>query len=172
MRVIEQTVPRESVLYTGLNKAEFSDAYAVPFEKDGQTIHEIYLAIFSHAPSWVKILMAIRSLVVVPFGLKGTTQQQFTAEKLQKSYKVGDTICSWEIFSQSEHELITGINDKHLDFRVSLLRMSKRNQQQLVLSTVVTLNNVFGWLYLRAIIPFHRRIVRALIENAVKNKRI
>lgn len=51
-----------------------------------------------------------------------------------RAHAVGDKLGRWTIFDKRPDELITGANDKHLDFRVSFLRSSG---ECIVLSTAV-----------------------------------
>jgi hypothetical protein len=66
-------------------------------------------------------------------------------------------------------ELVTGRNDKHLDFRVSVIREAGK---RVVFSTAVMTHNTFGRTYLAAILPFHRFGVRGLRTNAAAAGRI
>jgi cysteine synthase len=62
---------------------------------------------------------------------------------------------------------VLGFDDKHLDFRVSVTVAPAGTAGTLVtVSTVVKTNNLPGRTYLAAIMPFHRIIVRHLLEHA------
>jgi len=57
---------------------------------------------------------------------------------------------------ENSHELIAGFNDKHLDFRVSVISQDG----QVFLATWVHPNNIGGQIYLKVILPFHILIAR------------
>jgi hypothetical protein len=66
---------------------------------------------------------------------------------------------------RSDDEILFGGEDKHLDFRASLLVQRDAAQSSAVLSTVVHYNNWFGRFYFFFVRPFHRLIVASLLRN-------
>jgi hypothetical protein len=64
----------------------------------------------------------------------------------------------------SPSEAILGQEDRHLDFRISLLV----DQQRLTVSTLVRPHNMFGVLYLACILPFHHLIVFVTLRRMVR----
>ncbi len=80
----------------------------------------------------------------------------------------GPVIGFFPVLSKSATELVVGEDDRHLDFRVTLqLRADAAHGRELVAGTVVHCHNRLGRLYLATILPFHRVIVRASLEQAV-----
>lgn len=171
-RVLESAVPLEAIEAVCFDRVDFADAFHAPLATKKQSIHEMYQVIFAHQPRWVKSLMQLRSWMVAPVGLKGSMGLPDDYLELASTYRVGDKICGWEIYSQSENQLVTGMNDKHLDFRVCLQRYNGESAERVSLSTIVKLNNIYGKAYLALIMPFHKAIARSLIQNAVTEKRI
>lgn len=171
-QVFERDVPQEALQGVKFERIDFADAFQAPLTKHGISIHESYQVVFANQPGWVKGLMSLRTWLVAPFGLKGGKGLSDNYLALEPAYQVGDKICGWEIYAQDDDMLITGMNDKHLDFRVCFQRYKNEGSEKIVLSTIVKLNNVFGSMYLKAIMPFHKRIAKALIENAVQANRI
>jgi hypothetical protein len=86
---------------------------------------------------------------------------------MKRSYSVGDKIGVWPIFFLTETELVAGRDNKHLDFRLSVLRSTDGEIASVVVSTLCTVHNAFGKLYLFFVIPFHKWGVRRLISNAI-----
>jgi len=72
----------------------------------------------------------------------------------------------------SENEIIAGGNDKHMDFRVSVLKINEGGASKIVLTTVVNTHNSFGKAYMSLIAPFHRFGVRTIMSNAVAANRV
>jgi hypothetical protein len=85
---------------------------------------------------------------------------------------VGDKIGVWPIFALTETELVAGRDNKHLDFRVSVLKETDGGTASVVVSTLCTVHNAFGKLYLFVIIPFHKWGVRRLMRRAIMAGRL
>jgi hypothetical protein len=114
--------------------------------------------IFSHQAPWVGRLLGLRDTLVSVFGLK-TAGQLATAG--------GARIAIFKIYERRAHEIILGEDDKHLDFRLSiLLRHDVDGAPQVVMSTVVHCHNLLGRSYIRLIAPFHRMVVRSNLRSA------
>ncbi len=74
--------------------------------------------------------------------------------------------------SKTNSEVILGENDKHLNFRVSLLQEQIQNRSDtklLTISTTVEFNNWFGRLYFLPVRPFHKLIVPTIMKEMIKN---
>src|SRR4051812_21490980 len=111
------TLPAEAgiaPLYQGSNLA---DAYAVRLPDTVRPDPE-WLArfMFARQPAWVGGLMRVRDQLVAGFGLK-TGRQLRHAGQAAPRQRVG----IFRIYSSSAHEIVLGEDDKHLDFRVSVL---------------------------------------------------
>ena len=120
--------------------------------------------IFAEQPSWIGALIQVRDAIVARFGLK-------TAKHLAtlSGDATGPRISIFRVFSTSETEVVLGENDKHLDFRVSILctpGSPPTTDNQLTLSTVVHCHNRLGRTYLSVIAPFHRQVVKASLRRA------
>jgi hypothetical protein len=92
--------------------------------------------------------------------------------QIKRCYKVGDKIGPWPIFGLTEDELVAGRDNKHLDFRLSVLRETNGGSESAVISTVCTTHNAFGKLYLFFIVPFHKWGVQRLISRAMAAGRL
>lgn len=77
----------------------------------------------------------------------------------------------FKVYSKGQTEIILGEDDKHLDFRLSLLFSEAAlpfAKLRLILSTVVHCHNRLGRLYIFAIAPFHRLLVRSSMRHAAR----
>jgi len=77
----------------------------------------------------------------------------------------------FRVYSKTENEVILGENDKHLNFRISLLKEDnkvKENQKKLTISTTVKFNNWFGKLYFLPVKPFHKIIVAKMLKGILE----
>ncbi|WP_278921066.1 DUF2867 domain-containing protein [Pseudophaeobacter profundi] len=139
-------LPSSSLLFqqpAGIQPGDFVDCYASSTDRP---LEEAAERAFKF-PAWVSALMRLRNLLVTPFGLN---------TEITSPEKIG----FFPLVNRSDNELILGLDDKHLDFRISVLKQ----EGQIYFATWVRTKNRFGCLYLRLIMPFHVLIVR----NAVK----
>jgi hypothetical protein len=107
----------------------------VPSRTPEQDVVPIYAAVFGHLPKLFKQLLVLRSRLVKPLGIAGVSYADL-AQPIDtgRNYLVGDKIGRWTLFAKHQDELITGANDRHLDFRVSVFRDAR---PRIVLSTAV-----------------------------------
>ncbi len=157
-------LPRESRLAESLPRLAYVDSFAAPARIPGQDMIAIYAAALGHLPEAFKRLMVLRSHLVKPLGIRGVSHEDLAQPiDISRDYAIGDKIGRWTLFARYDDELITGANDRHLDFRVSVLRTEDR---RIVLSTAVMPHNALGRAYLAAILPFHRYGVAKVLSNA------
>jgi hypothetical protein len=172
MTVTRRSTPPASAFLPGLAESYYWDSFEAPLRRDTLAMHEIYLALFAHHPRWAKRLLILRGKFVAVFGLKATTAADLDAIEAKPAYVVGEKIARFTLFGQSDTEIVTGGNDKHLDFRVSVRKLTEFGTSRVTLSTAVSPHNFFGKAYLFVIQPFHRFGVRMLLSNAVKAGRL
>ena len=108
--------------------------------------------------------MWLRDRIVSVFGLR-TSDAKLSTEISSASIETGGTIGMFKVLARSDDEIMFGGDDKHLDFRASLLVQRDAARLSAVLSTVVHYNNWFGRLYFFFVRPFHRLIVASLLRN-------
>ena len=164
-KVTETTVPDDSVLQPWLAGADFYDAYEAPLTTAALSPTEIFLRASHTTPRWVEELMAIRNRLVRLFGLKDVGAMK-TAARPADTYKVGDRLGIFSIFGKTENELLLGIDDNHLDVRVSLLKSQRNGVPYYVLSTVVKVHNLLGRLYMAPVGRIHPFVVRSMMARA------
>jgi hypothetical protein len=173
MHVIECDVPSGSALGRDLiRNAYFHDSYRVPLARDGLGIVDIFFALFGHTPLWMKLLLIVRNAVARLAGLEAPTVAEIMKPEVRQTYRVGEKIGPWPIFLIGDNEIVAGRNNKHMDFRLSVLKATDGDAMSVVVSTICTVHNVFGKIYLFFIIPFHQSGVRSLMSNAVVAKRL
>jgi hypothetical protein len=105
-------------------------------------------------------------------GLHAPKASEILRFKLKDSYSVGEKIGPWPIFFLGLDELVAGRDNKHMDFRVSVMKVRDAGGPGVVLSTVCSVHNRFGRYYLSSVIPFHKFGVRKLMANAVAARRL
>lgn len=117
-------------------------------------------------PGWVRALMRLRNAVVAPFGLKVEPDPR-AHERAREALGAGDRVGIFRVIERSTHELLLGENDKHLDFRFSLLLRDLADVQEVFATTTVHFHNVWGRLYFFFVAPVHRRIIPAMLRNTL-----
>lgn len=173
MSVVECEVPRSSVLDRPLVEAAFfRDAYSAPLLRTQASVVEVFFAIFGHHPKWMKLTLMARNRVASFCGLEAPTASEILNVEVKSTYRVGEKIGVWPIFALTESELIAGRNNKHLDFRLSVLKQGGSADGSVVVSTVCTVHNWLGKVYLFFIVPFHRWGVKQLLSRAIAAGRL
>jgi hypothetical protein len=73
--------------------------------------------------------------------------------------------------NRTENEVILGEDDRHLNFRISLLKSDTPtpHQKKLTLSTTVEFKNWFGKLYFLPVQPFHSLIVPTMLNGILND---
>jgi hypothetical protein len=173
MNVVECDVPSGSMLSREvIEHAYFRDAYQVPLSRTELGIVDIFFGIFAHHPLWMKLLLIVRNKVASLAGLEAPTASEILHVETKNRYAVGEKIGVWPIFSLSENEIVAGRNNKHMDFRLSVLKVPNGDGTSVVVSTICTVHNLAGKLYLFFIVPFHRCGVRKLMADALAAGRL
>jgi hypothetical protein len=159
-------LPNDSELAGSYASASFVDAFAVSVPHGAVDPDTAARLILNHSPGWLRGLLALRDLMVLPLGLKTSSQ---LAEHLDRDQY--DHIGFFRVLSRQAHELVVGERDRHLDFRASVLIRTaiEPGLDQVVLTTVVHCNNWTGKIYIRAIEPFHKLVVSAGLANLVRH---
>ncbi len=121
---------------------QFADAYKVPALHRVDAIEATRMA-FAQGPRWIRGLMGLRNRLGRLFGLKPAPASGFP------------------VVSQAPDEVVLGLDDKHLDFRI-VVRIGGGFA---TVTTIVRWHNAWGRAYLTAVMPFHRAIAARMIEG-------
>lgn len=139
-KISKTHLPADSRLHMRVKDTDFLDCYKVASTLPALQAAEIIVDF----PMWAKTLVALRNIAMSPYGLM---RDGPAAEQKLGLFPVEFT---------GPTEIIAGFNDRHLNFRVSV--MSK--QGYIFLATWVHTHNLGGRYYLKTILPFHILIVR------------
>jgi hypothetical protein len=153
-------------------KYDYADSYEGYFvdRNDDITAAQIGKAFFSSAPNWVSTLFAIRNKIVRFFGLKVADTAADKQALLDKfTCSPNERLGLFKVFERTTNEVIVGEDDKHLNFRVSLLKAATddANRKKITVSTTVVFKNAFGKIYFLPVKPFHRIIVPAMLKRII-----
>lgn len=161
MRVTRRDPPRGSRIAGWYDGADLLDCYAAPLPPghDGD-IHGIARAILDRPSWWFRGLLMIRDGFARGAGLQ-------TTGDIRRSVRADARVAFFPIRAQSTEEIVLGEDDRHLDFRLSLLVERGANEAGTVfVTTVVHCRNRLGTAYLAAIEPFHHLVVRSNLARA------
>lgn len=165
-RISETAVPDNSVLQPMLATAHFHDAYEAPLTNDDLTATEIFLMASRAVPEWVDLAMTFRNRIVRQLGLKAVGAMGDATQRPANDYKVGDRLGIFNVFGKTDNELLLGIDDRHLDVRVSVMKLQRDDLHRYVVSTVVHVNNLLGHLYMVPVGRIHPLVVKAMMRRA------
>lgn len=127
---------------------DLADAYAVDLpdhvSRDPQAWHA---AMFRSFPTWVGAALRLRNALAPLVGIDQ-----------------GDA-SSFDPLASTRTEVLAGVDERHLDFRASILV----DDDTVTLSTVARANNQRGRAYLALVKVFHPTVVRAMLRRAVND---
>jgi hypothetical protein len=141
------TIPEDSTVADGFGEVHFCDAYQIAMQTDRSAVEIIRRLI--QLPRWAHWLMSVRNAIVELFGLKA-----------------GRADAYFPVLWETESEIITGLSDRHLDFRVSILKDPMAGTVSF--TTIVHFNNLWGRLYFVPVCPFHKLLVKTLLRNYLR----
>jgi hypothetical protein len=170
--VVESDVPRNSALGKDLiERADFRDAYRAPLSSSAVSVVDIFFGIFAQRPGWMNLMLIARNKVAALAGLEVPTTLEITMMEKRDRYFVGEKIGPWPIFFLGSDELVVGRDNKHMDFRLSIMKIHD-DSSCVIVSTLCMVHNRFGQYYLSAITPFHKAGLRSLMANAIDARRL
>ncbi len=148
--------PESTRIYYDMDRVDYFDSY-MTVKSTPDSVAEITRKLLK-SPGWVNALGKLRDILVKPFGLK--------TENDIKTEQAGNHEFDFApVLYRSEQEIVMGMNDKHLYFRLSVLKIAKQDGSQIFLTTVVRFNNVGGRIYFALIRLFHGLIVRTMLRR-------
>ncbi|MEO9902771.1 MAG: DUF2867 domain-containing protein [Roseobacter sp.] len=138
-------LPADSLLWKWAEPDDFLDCFVIAAVVPPRRAAEIITAF----PLWARILLKVRGMVAFVFGLSTDGPD------------VVDKVGPFPVEIETSEEVIAGFNDKHLNFRVSVIAKDRR----VSLATWVHVHNLGGRLYLLCIMPFHILIAKDALRR-------
>jgi hypothetical protein len=170
----KSSIPNQSVLKSEERFYNYVDSYHGWFITEGNTtsLKEFVKLFIYSGPKWADFLMTIRDNIVGLFGLM-TSNQLTEQEKHPDNIKLelGEQLGIFKLLDKNENEIIVGEDDKHLNFKVSLLLEPLTEvtaKMELIITTCVKFNNLFGKVYFIPVKPFHKIIVYRTLKNIIR----
>jgi hypothetical protein len=153
MSDVREVEPRSDTR-PALSGAQFSDAFSITIDDDLDARHAAE-RMMTGKSWWIDTLLALRNVLVAPFGLKDGKHKNAGL----------DVIGIFPVVSESPERLIAGFDDKHLDFRVVVDVSGAKPGRSVTATTLVMTHNLLGRAYLAVIMPFHKVIVRSMLRR-------
>jgi len=141
-------LPTGSLLEQYFSEGDFLDSYAVSAKASPRQAAEEIVRF----PGWARLLVLLRNVLTAPFGLSANGPE------------APDKLGVFPVEAETDDEIVAGFNDRHLNFRVSVLSRGGR----VTLSTWVRPHNRAGRVYLSAIMPFHVAIARDAVRRVAR----
>jgi hypothetical protein len=136
--------------------AQFVDAYQLQIEDPTLDAPTAARRILGRAPHCVTLLMTLRNRVVAPLGLKTPAPNAIGSSK---------QIGIFPLIGKTPDRVVLGLEDSHLDFRLVVDVSHPGNCSRVTLTTLVRTHNLLGRTYLAIILPFHRIIASAMLQQ-------
>ncbi|HYD63166.1 MAG TPA: DUF2867 domain-containing protein [Noviherbaspirillum sp.] len=160
-------VPRETTILALLRRHHLADAFSIALPASANHDPEVLARfLFRSQGRWVNALMRVRDTIMSTFGVK-------TAKEMENAPAgdVGGRVGFFRIYAKRDNEIVLGEDDRHLDFRLSVMVRqadAATGRSEVVLSTVVCCHNALGHAYIAVIRPLHKLIVRSTLNRAAK----
>ncbi len=167
MTIVTATaLPEDSALQSWRTAGQFADAYEAVLLEPDRSPTQIFLQATRATPGWVSMLMSWRNAVARRVGLKDLSDRRAGLARGAVEPAVGERLGIFSVLRRTERELVLGIDDRHLDVRVSVWKSPEGAPARYVVSTVVKVHNALGRAYMVPVARIHPRVVRAMMRRA------
>src|ERR1700724_3401473 len=123
--------PSESIVASWYKNASLLDSYSIDLSASEQSTMRVLATLtVGNPPAWQKALIAMRDAMVTPFGIK-------TSGTVRASRDSNERVAFFPAQWESRDEIVLGADDRHLNFRLSLLRRLSPTGTLLIATTVV-----------------------------------
>jgi hypothetical protein len=163
MRIKKTELPPDSLIRMHL-PADYTDSYQITTDAEIQaTPDDIMVRFWTDTPGWVRALFQLRNFLARFVGLKGGGEND--TDKLKSCIRTGGEYRFMRICAKDSRETVLLLSDKHLD---AYLSVRKENTHTVSTNTLVRFHNRLGKMYFFFVKPFHRIIVRRMLERSIK----
>ncbi len=150
-------LPANTLIAKGMVSIDYCDSY-MTVRKTDDSIDRLAEKILT-LPSWIKIALRIRYLLIVkPFGLTTGRFDDTTTISEINSEPV-------PVIEKNQNEIVMGSDDKHLYYRISVLKKDLEQGSEIYLNTVVRFHNIWGRLYFLPVKLGHKLVVKSLLKR-------
>lgn len=166
------TLPAASALDQSSTNFDYVDSFQAEFtdKRDSIDIFVLGEMFVQPGPRWFEALLALRNKIASRFALKTSAKPHGTRPLGRQRWEIGEQVGIFRVFGKHQNELVLGEDDRHLNFRVSLLLCNDAvdpTRKLYTVSTAVKFNNRLGRCYFAVVKPFHRLIVPLMIKRGL-----
>jgi len=169
MKVRAVPVPEGGLAGGTFQGVDYSDAFGVAVPP-GASVRALAEAVFASAPGWVAGLMALRNALVRPLGLVASSAA--LAGAAVRANGTGERVGIFPILATAPDEVLLGLDDRHLDFRISVRILDHEGDHVGVVSTLIRFHGALGRAYFLPVRPAHRLIVPAMLRRGALRSRL
>ncbi|WP_334158787.1 DUF2867 domain-containing protein [Oryzomicrobium sp.] len=165
MPELTDRIPLASRLHGEQAAYSYRDSFTLPVRRGDLDAEGLMALFFATVPPWLSRLTALRNVLVRPFGLKTGTGPMLP---IAPPFTVGQRIGLFRLLALDGREAVLGDDDRHLNFRISLLLDDNGGDggtPALSASTLVRPHNRLGRIYLALVLPIHRLAVPAVTRR-------
>lgn len=156
------SLPSDALAATVFARLDYVDSYRVRIPNGfPHDVASITRAFVSTRIGWIDALVWLRDRLVSIVQLKS----EHSGGNRPITLEPGSYAGIFRVYQLAADEILLGEDDRHLDFRISILVQQQGNVCWAIISTVVRYNNLLGRLYFLPVRPFHQLIVRAMMQQ-------
>lgn len=161
------SIPEKSLIRNSFLLTDYEDNYSA--QVNGKVgVNQLPVLFFKCFPAWFKLLMGLRESIARPLGLKTATGMDIGAQLKNFKGEIGETIAVFNVMGRSETEIMTGENDKHLNFRLSFFAFPNEQGTEIQMATTVKYTGWMGRAYFFPVKPIHRLIMPIIMRRIQK----
>ncbi len=167
MKSISIALPEPSLIGEALSRVDYLDVFAIDL-KSRPPVASLPPLFFRSFPAWFVALLHIREAMAGVIGLKTAHGIDVKAQLADFRGEPGQSVALFHVLGRSEEEILTGEDDRHLDFRLSFFVLPREEGSRIALATTVQFKGWLGRLYFLPVRPIHRLIVPVMLRRMAK----
>lgn len=164
---IASSPPAGSALALQFDQAYYADCFAqsvgpLPL----RCASEVYFNLTASSPLWVNMLLKLRDSLVSLFGFTPTNGfARAGGACRQNALAPGSDVDFFRVRQISDTELVLGLEDAHFDVLLSIYLNREVEGDRVFITSIVQPHTSLGKLYLAAIKPFHKCVVKSMLKR-------
>jgi hypothetical protein len=168
MQIQQISFPASSLIEKNGISVDYSDSFSSRFRAENKLPLEAYVRYcLNNWPAWIVFLLKIRNILVLPFGLKTGNESDKDYIYPVISISKGSQAGSFKVLDLTNEEALLFMTDSHLDAWLSIIVKDLPDQQEICMTTAVKFHNLTGRIYFFLIKPFHKLVIRSLINHLI-----
>lgn len=165
----QMSIPEHSHIHQTKIRFDYSDAYSHTV-RARTIIDQVALAFLNNTPQWLVKLTVLKDKMVKSYQQKDRAEVEKSEERFKHyAMEEGEQVGHFTIIYKSDEEIIFARKDKSINVNISLMFLGKqdsgKSQKQLIMSTVMQVNNWWGKMTMVPLKPFHQEMAPFVLEN-------